>query len=109
MSLPHIPTSYSLDLSGGLDLGLDDIKIDITEIPKITTDSTVDLKPIDLRVTHLPKIEIEMSLKPTRMHVPSHYQMCFSILGMEMFKLGVCGETMMIIEPYVPHQTECCA
>jgi hypothetical protein len=34
--------------------------------------------------------------------------MCLSVLGIEMLKLAVCGETMMITEPYVPHETEAC-
>ena len=47
-------------------------------------------------------------MKPTRVHLPTNYHMCFSVLGMELFRLAICGETMMVTEPYVPRNTEVC-
>jgi hypothetical protein len=100
-----------LNLTGGLDVGLDDIHI--KELPLIKLDVTsnnkVDLGLDNIRIKELPKIELELSIKPTRVEVPTHYQMCFSVLGLEMFKLALCGETMLITQPYVPHETEKCA
>jgi hypothetical protein len=84
---------------------LDPIKLGITEIPKITIDVGLD----NIRIKELPKVELEIGLKPIRVHVPTHYQMCFSVLGKEMFKLALCGETMVATEPYLPHQAEKCA
>ncbi len=93
-------------------MGLDDVRIKELPIIKlqaaITSDSKVNLGLDNLRIKELPKIELEFGMKPTRVHLPTHYQMCFSLLGMEMFKLALCGETMMITEPYVPHKTEEC-
>ena len=125
MSAPEIPTHYTFTLGGGLDMGLDDIRINnlplvkletaITNIPKITTESTissnnkVDLGLDNIHIKELPRIDLEFGVKPTRVHLPTHYQMCFSILGMEMFKFAICGETMITTEPYVPHETEKCA
>jgi hypothetical protein len=119
MSAPDIPTSFTFTLGGGIDAGLDDIRINnlplikletaITSLPKIVTDSKIDAGLDNIRITELPKIEIEMGMKPTRVHLPSHYQMCFSILGMEMLKFGFCGESMVITEPYVPRLSEECA
>jgi len=117
MSLPSIPQPFQMVFSGGLDMGLDDININ--NLPLIRLDSNskveldsrskVDMGLNDIRIKELPKIELELSVKPTRVHVPTHYEMCFSLLGMEMFKLGVCGETMVIAEPYIPHKTEGCS
>lgn len=105
-----------LNLGGTLTvkgIGLDDIKIN--NLPLIRLD-TIKLDPIkvdvgldNIRIKELPKIELEIGLKPVRVHVPSHYQMCFSLLGKEIFKFAVCGETMVATEPYLPHQTEKCA
>jgi hypothetical protein len=103
MSAPDIPTHYTFTLGGGLDVGLDDIRI--TNIPVITLDLGLD----DIHIKELPAIDLNLGIKPTRVHLPSHYEMCFSVLGMEMFKVAFCGETMGITEPYVPRQTEKCA
>jgi hypothetical protein len=133
MGAPSIPDTFTFTLAGGVDVGLEAIKV--LQIPTITVDAGLDkirvkelpkisvglddirVKELpkinvgldDIRVRELPKIELELSLKPTRVHVPAHYEMCFSLLGTELFKVGVCGETMVITEPYVPHETEGCA
>lgn len=113
MSAPKIPTSYTFTLAGGMDVGLDDIRVNHLptirlDIEKIETDSRVDMGLDDIRIRELPKIELEVGIKPTRVHLPSHYNMCFSVLGMEVFKLAFCGESMVIMEPYRPHETEHC-
>ena len=127
MSVPSIPQDYSFHFPDGLNLWLDDVEVRIKEIPsikldtaissipKITTDSKVDLTlgKVDLgldniHIKELPRIEMKLGIEPTRVHLPSHYQICFSILGMEMFKFALCGETMLINEPFVPHETERC-
>lgn len=93
-------------------IGLDDIKIN--NLPVIRLDTikidplTVDVGLDNIRIKELPKIELEIGLKPVRVHVPSHYQVCLSLLGKEVFKLAFCGETMVATEPYCPHQTENC-
>lgn len=120
--------SFDLDFKSALalDLGLDDINVDIglpiikldpinlnagiavTQLPPIVTNSTVALD-LKVAVTDLPKIKLEFGLKNMRMHFPTHYQMCFSVFGKEVFKFALCGESMVAIEPYLPHQTEKCA
>jgi hypothetical protein len=94
---------------------LDPIKLDvgISNLPKIVTDSTLtsDSKvalDLNVRVKELPKIELEFGFKPMRVHLPTHYQMCFSLFGKEVFKFALCGESMIACEPYLPHQTEKC-
>jgi hypothetical protein len=118
MSAPDIPTSFTFTLGGGVDAGLDDIRINslplikletaVTSLPEIVTESKVDAGLDNIRIAELPKIELEASIKPTRVHLPSHYNLCFSILGMEMFKLAFCGESMVVTEPYVPRRSEEC-
>ena len=122
MSAPDIPQSYWIysTLGGALDFDLDNIRIkevnlpvikleaNITNIPKITTDSKVDMGLDNIRIRELPKVEMEFGMKPSRIHLPSHYHFCFSLLGMEIFKFAFCGESMVVNEPYLPHQTEKC-
>jgi hypothetical protein len=122
MGSPSIPNPWSINstLGGSLDLDLDNIRIKevdlpvikletkITNIPKIITDSKVDMGLDNIRIRELPKIEMEFGMKPSRIHLPSHYHFCFSLLGMEIFKFAFCGESMVVNEPYVPHQTEKC-
>jgi hypothetical protein len=120
-----ITTSGSgLLLSGNLNVGLDDIEVKVNALPLIQLDTikleaaVTQLPPIvthsdvalDLKVavTQLPKIELEFGFKPMRIHFPTHYKFCFSILGKEVFKFALCGESMVACEPYLPHQTEKC-
>ena len=127
----NIKTNPSFDLGGGLNLTgglalnggllnnigvsinnlpnpLPVISLDVavSKLPKIITESTVG---VSVAITDLPKIRLEFGFKPTRVHLPTHYQMCFSVFGKEVFKFALCGETMVAIEPYLPHQTEKCA
>jgi len=64
----------------------------ITEIPPITTN-------LNIAVTEIPE---------QRIHYPAHYQLGFSLLGMEIWGLSLCGEAQVINEKYVPRRTEIC-
>jgi hypothetical protein len=134
MGAPSIPNTYYLypDVSGGMDIGLENVAITglplvklegtVKSIPKIVTDDTVTIKSLpkivtdstlhmgldDIRVKELPKIQLELSVSPTRIHYPGHYKLCAAIFGVEVFSLALCGESMAIAEPYVPRKTETC-
>jgi|SwirhisoilCB3_FD_contig_31_7711613_length_584_multi_3_in_0_out_0_1 hypothetical protein len=101
--------------------GLDNIRIKelpkvesslaVTQLPKVDASLAVTQLPkIDasLAITQLPKIDADIGLKPTRIHMPMHTQICLSFLGINLLKLSICGENMMIAEPYVPHRAERC-
>ncbi|HLA91435.1 MAG TPA: hypothetical protein VJL28_13495 [Gemmatimonadaceae bacterium] len=104
-----IPSSYSFNttMSGGLDMDLDNIRI--KEIPKISTESKIDTGLDNIRVKELPRIDIQTSMKPTRVHMPVNLRFGVSTLGMELLAFSVCGESMVIVEDYHPHETESCA
>jgi hypothetical protein len=127
MSGPHIPDKYTVTLAGGADVDLDNIHIKeiptvtlamqgfdnirIKELPKIESSLAVTQLPkIDasLAITQLPKIDADIGLKPMRVHMPMHTEVCLSFLGIDLLKLSICGENMMITEPYVPHRAERC-
>lgn len=106
------PFTLNLNLNGNmgvglngmvaLDVGLDDIGITFKKPIEIKADtnSTVDLGLDDIGIT--------LGVRATRVHFPVNYHMCFALFGKEVVKLGLCGESMVITEPYLPHHTESC-
>ena len=138
MSAPDFsePITVNTTLSGGVDLGLEELKdmkvnagldnIKINNIPKITVDAglsdirlkefpkdplTIDMGLDDIRITQLPKIELEaqFSIKPTRIHLPMNYRLSIGVLGYELVGFAFCGEGMVITEDYQKHIAEGCA
>jgi hypothetical protein len=120
MSTPGLPNPWTVNshVSGALDLILDDIRIKelpvidlksaLTSDSRVTSDSKVDMGLDNIRIKELPRIELEFGMKPTRVHMPTHYKFCLALLGFEVFQVALCGESMVIIEPYFPHRTESC-
>jgi hypothetical protein len=93
-----------------VDSGLNDIRL--KEFPKepLKMDSKVDMGLDDIRITQLPKIELEtqVSIKPTRVHLPMNYKLSIGVMGYELIGFALCGEGMVIIEDYQKHATEGC-
>lgn len=121
------PIDISSTMSGSLDLGLDNIKIGpidtnstmamstglaVTEIAPIVMASSIaitEIPPINIGITELPTIRLEFGMKPTRVHFPMNMKFTVCALGKEMLSFGVCGESMIVIEDYHPHQRELCS
>ena len=127
MSAPKIPDTYTINstmaVSGGLDLDLDNIHIKeiapisltststLTSDSKLTSTSKVDMGLDDIRIKELPRIDlhVETAMKPTRIHFPVNLRFGLCTLGIELLAFCVCGESMVVVEDYVPHKTEVCA
>jgi len=115
---PKIPTTYTINtnLGGGVDIGLDDIRV--TQLPlirlatqsSIKSDSKVDMGLDNLRIREIAPINTSLTLamKPTRVHFPVNMHFGVGVLGVELLKFSVCGESMVVVEDYVPHKTELC-
>lgn len=125
-------SNIGLNLGGGLDLDLDEIRIKelpaeipvirlgVTELPKIRSDLDVDLDADldvdadvdlgldDIRIREIAPICLEVGLKPTRVHLPVHLTFCLGLLGLDLLSFSVCGESMVVVEDYQPHHTELC-
>jgi hypothetical protein len=43
-----------------------------------------------------------------RAHIPADYSVCFSLLGVELLRIRLCGEGQVITEPYRPNPCEIC-
>ena len=127
MSSPKIPTSYTITstatLGGALDLDLDNIRIkelapinltsnsSLRSESKLTSDSKVDMGLNDIRIKELPRIDLNLqtAMKPTRVHFPVNLRFGLCAMGIELLAFCVCGESMVVVEDYVPHKTEVCA
>src|ERR1039457_1996956 len=120
MSAPSIPNTFYLypDLSGGVDVGLENINVTglplikleatVKALPKIVTDNKVKMGLDDIRVKELPTVHLELSAAPTRVHYPGHSKLSAEMFGVEFFILAVSGEAMAIEESNEPHKTEIC-
>jgi hypothetical protein len=100
--------------------------LSIKELPRIEAEASLAIKELpriegdaSLSIKELPRIELDANSKvdanlniaikelpDTRVHLPAHYQMGFSLFGYEIWKLSLCGETQMINEKYVPRAAE---
>lgn len=91
----------------------DTYTIKIPEIAKISIGvdplaSTLTLKPV--RISFDP-ITTNLAIKEIpsfRAHLPVNYCVGFSILGVELAAVRLCGEGMVITEPYEPNPCEVC-
>jgi len=123
-----LPNPVAVDLGLDADVGLDDIRISqiapisvgisslpqinvgITELPVIRTDSTVntastlssdnqvDLGLDDIRITELPRIDVQVGLRPMRFHLPLHFRFCLKLFGHTVLEIDTCGEAMAVAE-----------
>ena len=98
--LPTIPDTYSFG---------------VTEFPAISF-SVESLPTIALRVEQIPQIRFEVApveirlteFPSVRTHLPADFALGFSLWGMEIGALRLCGEAQIITEPYRPNPCETC-
>ena len=92
VDLTGLPTNYNIDIGSlpKIQIGLDPITI-----------NPITLNPLDIavRVTEAPSI---------RAHVPANFTLGFSLLGLQLACIRLCGEAQVITEPYVPNPCEPC-
>jgi hypothetical protein len=79
-------------------LKLGDMNVHVKELPTLSL-SVEKLPDINLRLKEIPD---------TRAHLPAHFEVGFSILGLKLFSISLCGEAQLITEKYVPHRLELC-
>jgi hypothetical protein len=107
--LGGIPSNYTvdLDLVSPVDLMGIPSSFDITSLPKIQialdhiTIEPITLKPLDVNV-HVKEIP------SIRTHIPAAFTVGFSVLGLQVASIRLCGEAQVITEPYVPNPCEHC-
>ena len=100
VTVSGIPSTFDINIDKVPELHLNvdklaDIHLDVDKLPKI--ELAVD--PLELKLTELPSI---------RGHLPADFCVGFSIMGMELMNIRLCGEAQIITEPYRPNPCEVC-
>lgn len=98
VTLSGLPNAYTIKVP----------EIDKIEFGVDPLQSTVTLKPVQL---NLGPIETSVSIKEipsVRAHLPVNYCIGLSLFGMELAAVRLCGEGMVITEPYRPNPCEVC-
>ncbi len=98
VTLSGIPDQYTIKVP----------EIDKIEIGVDPLESTVKLEPIQL---NLGPIQTSLAIKEipsVRAHLPVNYCVGLSIFGFELAAIRLCGEGMIITEPYRPNPCEVC-
>lgn len=134
MGSPSIPDKYYLfpQMSGavGLDTHLNgdlnthiDGAISTTTTAKLTGDPNEPIatlligdptKPIatdsKIEILNLPRFTLQdiKDMMKVRVRIPNYSQVCFKLLGQEIFSICMNGEGQVITEPYVPNAMERC-
>ena len=121
--------SYSvhvLSMPGVTVADLPTVDVDVLDLPPVDVSSLPDLKiseigpmgPLTLAgipdsytvaISSLPDLNLRIKEIPSiRAHVPADFRLGFSVLGVELAALHLCGEAQIITEPYVPNPCERC-
>ena len=100
VTVTGIPQPFAATVTGIPDT----FHINIDKLPKIQLGIdpvTLHLDPVDfnVRINEIPSI---------RAHLPADFSVGFSLLGMELFGIRLCGEAQVITEPYQPNACERC-
>jgi hypothetical protein len=123
--------AYNVHVLSLPDVDVDDlptVDVDVVDLPTVDVDvnSLPDLKitsigavgPVTLAgipdnytvaISNLPDVNVRIKEIPSiRAHVPANFRLGFSIFGVELAALHLCGEAQIITEPYVPNPCERC-
>ena len=98
ITLSGLPDNYTFNIETlpKIDIGVDPLT------------GTLKLEPVKIT---LDPIDTNISIKEipsVRAHLPVNYSVGFSVLGFELAAISLCGEGMVITEPYVSGPCEIC-
>ncbi|MEP7000984.1 MAG: hypothetical protein ABI969_10940 [bacterium] len=99
-------------------LDLPVVGVDVNSLPDLRITDIGPVGPVTLAgipsnytvgVTSLPDVNIRIREIPSvRAHIPANFRLGFSLLGVELAALHLCGEAQIITEPYVANPCEGC-
>ncbi len=99
-------------------LDLPSLDVDINSLPALSITDIGPVGPVTLAgipssftvaVSSLPDVSIRIKEIPSlRVHIPANFRLGFSVFGVELAALHLCGEAQIITEPYVPNPCERC-
>jgi hypothetical protein len=73
--------------------------VTLAGIPSSYTVGVTSLPDVNLRIREIPSL---------RVHIPANFRLGFTVMGVELAALHLCGEAQVITEPYVPNPCERC-
>ncbi len=99
-------------------LDLPPVDVNVNALPDLRITTIGAVGPVTLAgipsnysvgITTLPDVNVRIREIPSlRVHVPANFRLGFSLLGVELAALNLCGEAQIITEPYVPNPCERC-
>lgn len=78
---------------------------------KLTGDSSAPVATDSkIEILNLPRFTLQdiKDMMKVRVRIPNYSNLCFKVLGMEMFSVCLSGEGQLITEPYIPNAAERC-
>lgn len=105
----------SMNIPSGFDFDVDftgipsNLTVNSTLNPVTLTPVTLNLGPVQLLPVEVRPIDFTLRVKEipsVRVHLPVDYHVGFSLFGMELFGLRLCGQGQVITEPYVANPCE---
>jgi hypothetical protein len=111
--------SLSSEISGSMDSNVtlsgipDAYSIKIPEIDKVEfgvdpLHGTVKIEPVQIQLAPVTTNIAIKEIPSQRVHLPLNYSLGLSVFGVELAALRLCGEGMVINEPYEPGPCEAC-
>lgn len=102
----HIGITELPDVNVNANLSVDELpSIDVKTNSFLETDNRVEL---GLKVLALPQIDLQLGLRPMRLHLPLNFRFCLTLFGCRVFELQTSGEGMLVTEDYHPRKAEQC-
>jgi hypothetical protein len=102
--------AFNADHSGSLETKMSG-SLETDNVLKLTGDPN---KPVStdskIEVLNLPRFALQdiKDMMKHRVRIPNYSNMCFKMMGVELFSICVSGEGQVITEPYVPNAAERC-
>ena len=94
------------------------VDVDVNSLPDLTITEIGAVGPVTLAgipdrytvaISALPDLNLRIREIPSiRAHVPANFRLGFSVMGVELAALNLCGEAQVITEPFVPNPCERC-
>ncbi len=99
-------------------LDLPTVDVDVNSLPDLKISEVGAVGPVTLAgipssytvaISSLPDLNLRIKEIPSiRAHVPANFRLGFSVFGVELAALHLCGEAQIITEPYLPNPCERC-
>ena len=120
LSLPDVDVADLPTVEANV-LNLPTVDVEVNSLPSLTISeisSIGSMGPLTLAgipnnftvgITSLPDLGVRIKEIPSiRAHIPANFRLGFSVLGVELAALTLCGEAQLITEPFVPNPCERC-